>query len=107
MVPEGLPWTPSKFSIEWIISGVGETLDKDTIAKLRKEISELKDNFERERKDIEQSYKLEIAAIEAKHDEEKGEILKNIEKDKVSYQEALVVKNMPLWKHALAIKIGM
>ena len=69
----------------WQISGVGESIDKDTIARLKKEMEELKENFERERKEIEQSYKLEIAAVEGKHDEEKGDILKNIEKDKVLY----------------------
>ena len=79
------------------ISGVGESLDKDTIAKLKRETDELKENFERERKDIEQSYKLEIAAIEGKHDEEKGEILKNIDKDKVLYNDGYIDGNKSDW----------
>ena len=63
--------------------GVGSTIDKDTIERLKREIQELKNNFDRERKEIEQSCKLEIADIEAKHDEDKGEIMKNIEREKV------------------------
>ena len=65
--------------------GVGSTIDKDTIERLKREIQELKNNFDRERKEIEQSCKLEIADIEAKHDEDKGEIMKNIEREKVFY----------------------
>ena len=75
--------------------GVGSTIDKDTIERLKREIQELKNNFDRERKEIEQSCKLEIADIEAKHDEDKGEIMKNIEREKVFY--LMLSYDVTLW----------
>jgi 23S rRNA pseudoU1915 N3-methylase RlmH len=66
-----------------ILSGVGSTGDKEVIEELRKELQELKDHFDIERREIEQAHRLEITDIEERQDQEKGELLNHIEREKV------------------------
>lgn len=68
--------------------------DRDHSENLRRELNALKNNFERERKEIEYAYKLEIAGIEDKHDLEKAELQKQIDRGKVN----VIVKRSYSWK---------
>ena len=74
------------FSIHYIfVLGVCSSMqnDKDYIDVLRRELYDTKLNFEREKKEIEQSYKMEITKIEEIHDQEKADLLQNIRRDQV------------------------
>ena len=59
------------------------TNDKDYIDVLKRELYDTKLNFEREKKDIEQAYKMEITKIEEKQDQEKADLLQKIKTDQV------------------------
>lgn len=56
----------------------------DLETSYKQEISQLRDGFELERKEIEQAYKMEITDIEEQHQKEKQEVLSLINRSNVS-----------------------
>jgi dTDP-4-amino-4,6-dideoxygalactose transaminase len=65
--------------------------DKDYIDVLKREMYDTKLNFEREKKEIDQAYKMEITKIEEKQDEEKAELLQKMKNDHVNTQQLITV----------------
>jgi hypothetical protein len=66
--------------------------DKDYIDVLKREMYDTKLNFEREKKEIDQAYKMEITKIEEKQDEEKAELLQKMKNDHVNTQQLITVR---------------
>ncbi|XP_052767676.1 ninein-like protein isoform X2 [Mya arenaria] len=74
--------------------GVGSPEDKEVILELRGELAELHRELDEsrqvqeiERRDIEQACRLEVTAIEERHDAEKAQLLHHIEEEKTKLAE--------------------
>lgn len=58
--------------------------DRDYIDVLKRELYDTRLNFDREKKEIDQAYKMEITKIEEKQDQEKADLLKKVKNDQVN-----------------------
>lgn len=60
------------------------------LLELVKELEQLKNNFELERKDIEEAFKMEIVEIEERHDRDRQQLLSSFSQEKVRKDTVLL-----------------
>ncbi|XP_071163588.1 ninein-like protein isoform X5 [Mytilus edulis] len=63
--------------------------DRDYIDVLKRELYDTRLNFDREKKEIDQAYKMEITKIEEKQDQEKADLLKKVKNDQEKMKQEI------------------